>query len=279
MKKLMNLQIFVAAAAMVFVVLPPHQVSAAVKTASLSTVPTSDDPIISGGVSVSSTGVDLVSPLDEKSTRQDTGMGRPYGYTWRISLPQLCSGAKLQKVRVVTDTVAQNEEPGGGILLGLYDSNGMIDNYTIHEGEDMNTWYLGFDAPVVDRGLSDGTIFPADLGYSGQLDATWDISDHVAGEQLGIYIQQWLIGDTQAQTTIQSVELTYDDSGCAATASADGVNSGRNNDIEEAAPKLVATGVNLNTMRLLAATILLAVCSVTYCASVKRSRIYRLTVD
>lgn len=74
----------------------------------------------------------------------------------------------------------------------------------------------GIVASSIDRGTGDGTTyFPASLGANGPLDATWDLSSTVVGNQVGIFVDHWITSNTATiQTTVQSAELSYDDSSC-----------------------------------------------------------------
>lgn len=267
-KKVAGLSILFAVAVGMFMVLPAQRASAAIQSVPLTTVPALDDPAINGST-MSSLGVQMVSPLNVTTTQQDTGGGAPRGYTWRLTFPSVCNGADLQNIRIVTNTTAQNEAPLGGAFLGIYGGNDLAfrSGYTVNVGEDSNTWapvLFGLPSPLIDRGLGDGnTTFPANAGYSGALDGTWDISNYVTGEPLGIYIQQWVGGTTEEQTTIQSVVLTYDDSGCTTLSNA---NNSNNNSVvtTEAGPRLANTGSDFSTVRIAAGIIIVITLAITW---------------
>lgn len=257
--------------------LPVQSASASTKSVPLTTVVASDDPMIDGTL-VSATGVNLTVPLDTVTTRQDSSDGA-YGYTWRVALPIVCTGAKLLNIRVATNTTAQNEEVTGGILLALYSGNDLAANnqYIVNHGEDGLSWMpalFGFNTYVIDRGLGDGVnTFPAGLGYAGPIDGTWDISGYNSGDPLGIYVQQWIAGTTVAQTTIQSITLTYDDTDCATSSGADNLssNNGSNNSGSLASiettvdtSQLADTGTNINVVQIVAGVVILTVVAVTF---------------
>ncbi len=242
-------------------------VSAASKTISLDpTANTTIDDVRVGAdesaSKASESGVILEDPLDDRTTNVDVrGVESPHGYGWRVSFPELCSGAQLQSIRLVSNTEAQDEEAIGGIFLAAYRTDNLVllSDYSINIGEDGSTWLQAVtgqpDVPVVDRGLGDGVnTFPAGLGYAGVLDAVWDISDYDQ-DSLGIYIQQWIGGNTSAQTTIQSVDLTYDDANCVSTASQASA-SDTSNDTTNSA-QLAATGTNTDSINLIATTLLI----------------------
>jgi len=209
----------------------------------------------------------LQSPLNDTTTQiNDASLmdNSPRGYTWRLEIPELCSGAELLSLRIVTETTAEDEEPTTGVILTPYRVNNltMFDEYIINggNGEDTNTWVPALfaeDSPAIDRGASGSfgpnPTFPADLGMNGTLDGTWDISGYPADQGLGVYVQHWMAGDTAtAQTTIQSATLTYDDSGCSLTNSRDADSS---TDSEQA--ELAGTGEN--TYVIAALSLLLAI--------------------
>ncbi len=203
-------------------VIPIPKANAATKTVELSTTPASDDPYaVLGAPNVSGTGVDLIIPPSATTTQLDdasTMSGTPTGYTWRVTMPELCDGAQIQSVRVVMDVEAAAETGYSGVISAIYSgSDDMFfrDNYTINEGEDVQAWSPApWPAYAIDRGIEDDGFFPANLGVDGTLDATWDLVDYNPSDTLGIFIQHWLTGTTTAQTTIQSVTLSYDDSEC-----------------------------------------------------------------
>ncbi len=202
---------------------PTH---AASQTIQLNTTIANDDPYITaGGIRATDTGVELKEPLNTTTTQSDSldsnNTPGPWVYTWHITMPTLCNGAQIQSMRLITDTQTQNETPLSGLFLALYggsDSLVFRSNYTINDGkgEDLDTWWAApFATPAIDRGIGDNGEFPAALGLAGQLDATWDLSTYIPGDTLGIYVQHWFNGSTTiAQTTIQSVQLTYDDANC-----------------------------------------------------------------
>lgn len=253
----------------VFSVLPASVVHAATQTVSLTTTAASDDPHINGDVgspTVSSLGVNVQNPLNNTTTPLDDAsvMVNPHGYTWRLSVPNLCSGAELLSLRLISQTSAENEESTSGLFLVPYRTSNltMLDSYTINggNGEDSNTWVpaiFGYSAPGIDRGtggvIGPFTTFPANAGMQGTLDGTWNISGHPVNEPIGVYVQHWMEGDTTtAQTTIESATLTYDDSGCnSASTTANSTNS-------DAEDELAGTGVSAYAVTVLAGALVLA---------------------
>ncbi len=209
----------------VMLIVPISRASASTKTVELSTTPALDDPIYDGGTKVSDVGVAITAPLNSTTTPIDSEATAhsPKGYTWRVTIPDLCDGAQITGLRVKTNSHAENESPNSGVFFLAYDvgTNRIFSHYSVNDGkgEDTNSWMptlTGIVAPSIDRGTGDGTTyFPASLGANGPLDATWDLSSTVVGNQLGIYVQHWITSNTATiQTTIQSVELSYDDSNC-----------------------------------------------------------------
>jgi len=209
-----------------YMLVAPAHAHAASQTIQLNTTIANDDPFITAGdIRVTDTGVELKEPFNTTNTQSDSldsnNTSGPWGYTWHITMPTLCSGAQIQSMRLITDTQTQNETPLSGVFLALYGGSDNLvfrSNYTINngKGEDLDTWFPApFATPAIDRGIGDNGEFPAALGLAGQLDATWDLSAYTAGDTLGIYLQHWFNGSTTiAQTTIQSVQLTYDDANC-----------------------------------------------------------------
>ncbi|MBP9738505.1 LPXTG cell wall anchor domain-containing protein [Candidatus Saccharibacteria bacterium] len=249
--------------------LMPATAYAATQTVVVPTQAVSDDPHINSDVlspMVSAMGVNLQAPLNNTTTPLDDAslMPAPSGYTWRLVVPEMCEGAQLESLRIVTSTLAVDEEPTTGLFLGLYGSNNltMLSSYSVNSGngEDGNSWVpslFSTDAPVIDRGTTGSfgpaTTFPANLGMAGTLDGTWDISGYTPGEPLGVYIQHWLSGDlTTAQTTIESVTLTYDDAGCASSV------SGGSESSDAAQAGLAATGDNTSTSTIVAVALLIS---------------------
>lgn len=191
---------------MAFSVMPAKTLYAAAQTVAVPTQIASDDPHFNSDISsptAAGTGVSLQLPLNSTTTPLDDASvmsGMPNGYTWRLAVPELCSGAQLTSLRIVTNTTAVDEEPTSGLLLGLYSSNNltMLGSYSINggNGEDGQTWIpalFGTDAFGIDRGTNGSfgpnLTFPANLGMAGTLDGTWDISGITPGEPIGIYIQ------------------------------------------------------------------------------------------
>ncbi len=224
-----NIKTFGVLAFFVFtlVSLPVPQAHAATKTVELSTTPASDDPIFDGDTAATEAGVTIEAPLNDTMTPVDdeASAASPNGYTWHAPIPELCVGSTITGVRVKTNSAVEDEAPISGIFLATYDVStlNIFDQYSINDnkGEDLQLWWPGqFAAPAVDRGIGDGqSLFPASLGFNGPLDATWDLSGNNPSDGIGIYIQHWINGinqgsTTTAQTTIQSVTLSYDDSGC-----------------------------------------------------------------
>lgn len=206
----------------------PVDVNAASKTIELSTTIASDDPYVNtAGQKVSELGVDLVTPLSLVTTRIDSvdvnETESPWGYTWQLNMPELCEGTSFESIRLVTESETENESPLSGIFLSLYGGSAVLafrDDYTVNNGNgsDLDWFPVPYATPAIERGIGDGeTYFPDSLGFDGTLDATWDISDYNSGDVLGIYVQHWIADSstTIAQTTIESVTLTYEDSGCA----------------------------------------------------------------
>lgn len=268
------------AGAMLLIMLMPVQ--AAYASQQIVTVPTqsaSDDPqVVENGVVLGSfgdLGVNLQPPLNDTTTPLDDASlmtPAPNGYTWRFTLPELCNNAELISLRIVTDTVATDEEPVTGVLMGIYGSDdlALFDSFDINNGngEDGSTWLdalFGTSLPVVDRGAAGTWItvptFPGDLGMDGTLDANWDISGQDVNEPLGIYIQHWLAGDTAtAQTTIQSAQLTYDDEQCSEQTDLTNVD-------KEAQPTLANTGVNIEIISYLS----IAIFALSFMLIIKRN--------
>ena len=241
------------------------QVSAASKTVPLDTAAASED--IYTGADESSPkatdfGVNLATPLDSKTTRLDDGdVSGVSGYNWRANFPKLCSGAQLQSIHLVTDSSAQNETGLSGIFLAVYRTDNLvpINNYSINVGEDGNTWaptaFGQATIPFVYRGIGDGVnTFPASLGFDGRIDAVWDITGYEQND-VGIYIQQIVDNSVTAQTTIESIDLTYDDTNCVRAASQASA-SDTSNDTTNSA-QLAATGTNTDSINLIATTLLI----------------------
>lgn len=259
----------------VFGMAPARIAHAATKVVIVPTQAASDDPHLNSNPSsptLGTMGVELQSPLNDTTTQiSDASLmdNSPHAYTWRLDIPELCSGAELLSLRITTQTVAEDEEPTTGVFLNPYRVNNltMFDGSTINggNGEDANTWVpalFATDSPAIDRGTSGSfgpyTTFPADLGMNGTLDGTWDISGYPADQGLGVYVQHWLAGDTAtAQTTIQSATLTYDDSGCSLTNSG-GADS--NSDSEKA--ELASTGENTSVIAALSLLLVISGLSV-----------------
>ena len=204
------------------------------QSAELPLTVSSDDPHINSDVNSSTiTGLGVATPGGNTvsgTPRDDASLiTGPNAYTWRVDLSGICTGAQLKSLKIVTQSDTTDEEPTSGIFLGVYGTSNltMFDSYSINGGmgEDSNPWIspmFGTPGPVVDRGKTGTTgpftTFPADLGMEGELNATWDLTNVNRQEPLGIYIQHWLSGDlTTAQTTIESITLSYDDAGCATT--------------------------------------------------------------
>ena len=241
------------------------QVSAATQTVPLDTTIASDDIHVGEDETspkLSDLGVSLEAPLDSRTTNLDaTTGGAPVVYTWRATLPALCEGAQIDNIRLITNTESDNEAPIGGVIIALYDTSRLVTlkNYTINIGEDGNTWipaaFGQTSASFVDRGLGDGAnYFLANLGYDGAIDAVWDVSNYNQNN-VGIYIQHWIAdGPTTIQTTIGSVDLTYDDANCVSTA-----NQASNTlDVEaSSSAQLAATGSSANAINLIATTLLI----------------------
>ena len=134
-----------------------------------------------------------------------------------------------------------------------------INNYSINVGEDGNTWaptaFGQATIPFVDRGIGDGVnTFPASLGFDGRIDAVWDITGYEQND-VGIYIQQIVDNSVTAQTTIESIDLTYDDTNCVRAASQASA-SDTSNDTTNSA-QLAATGTNTDSINLIATTLLI----------------------
>ncbi|MBP6880355.1 LPXTG cell wall anchor domain-containing protein [Candidatus Saccharibacteria bacterium] len=254
-------------------------VSAATQTLQLNTTTANDDIHIADESSqlVSELGVVITDPSNNIATNLDdrSSAEPPAGYSWRADLSSLCTGAQIQNIRLTTNTIAQNEAAVGGVFLGLYNTNDLVllNNYTIATGEDGNTWLpVAFGQSsfaTVDRGLGDGVnFFPASLGYAGRLDATWDITGYNQ-DDIGIYIQQWIGGQTTtAQTTIETAELTYDDAGCASQASASQTTSSAPEGNAPTSAQLPATGSNIAHLYLASAG--LAFLSIVFIAFSKK---------
>ena len=209
----------------VMLIVPISRASASTKTVKLSTTPALDDPTFDGTTKVSDVGVAITAPLNGTTTLVDsmTTVNSPKAYTWRVTIPDLCDGAQITGLRVKTNSHAENESPLSGVFLLTYDvgTNRMFSHYSVNDGkgEDSNSWVpalTGFATPSIDRGTGDGTThFPASLGANGPLDGTWDLSSSTVGNQVGIFVEHWITSNTATiQTTIQSVELSYDDSNC-----------------------------------------------------------------
>lgn len=209
----------------VMLIVPISRASASTKTVKLSTTPALDDPTFDGTTKVSDVGVAITAPLNGTTTLVDsmTTVNSPKAYTWRVTIPDLCDGAQITGLRVKTNSHAENESPLSGVFLLTYDvgTNRMFSHYSVNDGkgEDTNSWMsslVSFATPSIDRGTGDGTThFPASLGANGPLDGTWDLSSSTVGNQVGIFVEHWITSNTATiQTTIQSVELSYDDSNC-----------------------------------------------------------------
>jgi hypothetical protein len=213
------------------ILIPAPNANAASKTLELSTSISSDDPYVNiSGQKVSELDVDLSTPLDVTKTQidsvEDNETSGPWGYTWHINMPDMCEGTQFQSIRLITDSETQNESPLSGIFLALYggslDELEFRDDYTVNNGygADLDWFPVPYPTPAVERGIGDGeNYFPSSLGFDGVLDVSWDITDYILGNTLGIYVQHWIAdgSTTIAQTTIESVTLTYDDSACSST--------------------------------------------------------------
>lgn len=215
----------------VSVILPPASVFAAEQTITVPTIVAADDPIVPnplGDMPASSAGVNLKAPLNDTATQVDdavTMAGLPTGYTWRVAVPTtLCEGAQVTGLRIRTNTAADVDDAGSGVIMASYSVASMAINtsYSVNNGlgEDLNTWMpalSGAPSPAIDRGSEmGGMMWPADLGLAGQLDGTWDISGAQPGDQFGIFIEHLFFGAATegVQTTIESAQIIYDDAGC-----------------------------------------------------------------
>jgi hypothetical protein len=186
-----------------------------------------DDPLLNDDPTTTATyggfGINSGSEGSPEQTTADSGTNRRY--TWRTpslrdQLP-LCSNAQLTSLRVQADVTTTTEGDPDLVTLALYRIDGAdmysLGNYTVQQGYDVapTTAFVtppnGLGVYAVGRGT------PAQLGgqIAGTLEATWDLSSFDIDDQFGIMIQQDAEdGSTDVQTTIQTVELTYDNEDC-----------------------------------------------------------------
>ena len=251
-------------------VLPSASVFAAEQTITIPTVAAADDPMVpspSGDALASTVGVNLKAPLNDAATQVDSAAamgGLPTGYTWRVTVPAtLCEGAQIKSLRVRTNTTADVDDAGSGVVVATYPiASGVINtNYGVNGGlgEDMNTWMpalSGAPTPAIDRGSEAGGMFwPANLGLAGQLDGTWDISGAQPGDQFGIFVEHLFFGAATegVQTTIESAQIIYDDANCAIAVDTTPDNEGSN-----PVPTLPDTGDSMFVPAIFSIALLLA---------------------
>jgi hypothetical protein len=186
-----------------------------------------DDPLLNDDPTTTATygglGINSGSEGTPEQTSADSGTN--LRYTWRMpslrdQLP-LCSNAQLTSLRVVADVTATSEGDPDLVTLAVYRIDGAnmyaLGDYTISQGYDVapTTAFVtppnGLGVYAVGRGT------PAQLGgqIAGTIEASWDLSSFDIDDQFGIMVQQDTEdGSTDVQTTIQTVELTYDDENC-----------------------------------------------------------------
>lgn len=102
----------------VMLIVPISRVSASTKTVELSTTPALDDPTFDGSTKTSDLGVAITAPLNSTTTLVDSmaTANSPKGYTWRVTIPDLCDGAQITGLRVKTNSHAENESPNSGFF-------------------------------------------------------------------------------------------------------------------------------------------------------------------
>ncbi|MCA9331186.1 hypothetical protein KC957_03985 [Candidatus Saccharibacteria bacterium] len=154
-----------------------------------------------GNVSDNSTGI---TPTNEY-----------YVYAWDVDLTQPpCTNAQLTGLHIIADTVADTEgDPDGVTLAVMTDDGGGA------------TPLLTYSPPVSgqDSGTGIGRLNTStpnpptilDLGIAGPLETTWDLTGYDTNDPLSIVVshdaQDGTVGE---QTTLSTVELTYDDANC-----------------------------------------------------------------
>ncbi len=208
-------------AAQLFVFVRP----AAAATATLPLTFTSDNPRLNSDPSTTANFNALTinngSEGAPGATTADTNLNQIY--TWRLPdlTTQVCSQAALTSLRVVADVSAATLGNPDLSALFAYRVDGSdqynLGNYTIQQGTDYAT-STGFATPPNNGGIfgvvrGSAPVFGGQL--NGQLEATWDLSSYDATDQFGLMVQQdSQDGSVDLQTSISTVELTYDDSNC-----------------------------------------------------------------
>lgn len=209
-----------------FLLVIPSQTSAASKTVEFElTKNTTDNPLFNDSPTTTANFVDInitnnTVAATDSTTSQDSELN--HIYTWRLSLTEpLCSAAKLESIRLSSMTSVGNAGDPDLAALMLYRADGSdqynLGNYTVTSGFDYSIG-TGFATPPNNIGIKGVVRGTADeLGgvLPGALDATWDVSGLPLNSQFGIMIQQDSENDTtDLQTTVETAELTYDDSDC-----------------------------------------------------------------
>lgn len=144
-------------------------------------------------------------------------------YTWRLPnlSDHICSNAQLTSLRIVADVSATVEGTPDLAALMLYRIDGSdtynVGSYTVQQGVDYAP-STGVITPPGNEGIY-GVVRGTDpaLGgqLAGQLEATWNLSSFDTTDNFGVMIQQDSEdGTVDLQTTISTLELSYDDENC-----------------------------------------------------------------
>lgn len=198
---------------------------AATQTVSPGLTSTSDNPRLNSDPATTATfnGYNIQNGTESSTgvTSSDSGLNQIY--TWRLNdiSTLVCSQAHLTSLHVVANVATPTEGNPDLAALAVYRVDGAdtynLGNYSIASGVDYAP-QTGLFTPPGGAGISGvvrGTAPEFGGNIAGNIDATWDISALSPADSLGILVQQDSEdGTTDLQTSITTLEVTYDDSAC-----------------------------------------------------------------
>jgi hypothetical protein len=219
-KSLKNLSLLVGVLTLSFISVPEAN---AAQNATVNLTPVGDNSELAGLLlqdpNNTYTYSSPLSPTQTQITPEDTG--RWYGWTLDPAAYKPCEQAVAQSVRIAARNDLQSEGSPDWSVMVLVSYNENLDIEPLTPNRPVLQGYSPDQVPFyVGRWSSDIFTYPNSeegmgTGIEGPMEAIWSLTSLASGDQLilgvGHDAEDFTVG---LQTTIESVTITYDDSGC-----------------------------------------------------------------